>query len=91
MARPKKSEALDLKQRINLTVGVIDRLICRKDIKCQAFLRGSKVPALRVRVNMNAWKGGRWAQMRELIKEVNALVRESRTLVSDAAKSGWTV
>ncbi len=50
MARPKKNEALDLTERVNLTVGAIDRLSCRTDIKCQAFLRDSEVPALRVRV-----------------------------------------
>jgi hypothetical protein len=50
MARPKKSEALDLTERISLTVSAIDRLTCRTDIKCQAFLRDSEVPALRVRV-----------------------------------------
>lgn len=50
MGRPKKNEAPDLTERVNLTVGVIDRLTCRTDIKCQAFLRDSEVPALRVRV-----------------------------------------
>lgn len=49
MARPKKSEALDLTERINLTVGAIDRLSCPNG-KAQAFLRDSEVPALRVRV-----------------------------------------
>lgn len=49
MARPKKSEALDLTERINLTVGAIDRLTCPNG-KAQAFLRDSEVPALRVRV-----------------------------------------
>ena len=50
MARPSKSKPLDLTERINLTSGAIDRLTCRTDIKCQAFLRDSEVPALRVRV-----------------------------------------
>jgi len=54
MARPKKNEALDLTARVNLTVGAIDRLTCRTDIKCQAFLRDSEVPALRVRVSVVA-------------------------------------
>jgi integrase len=50
MARPRKTSLLDLTERINLTVGAIDRLTCRTDIKCQAFMRDSEVPALRVRV-----------------------------------------
>lgn len=50
MARPKKSEAPDLTERVNLTAGVIERLTCRADQKAQAFLRDSEVPGLRVRV-----------------------------------------
>ena len=50
MARPKKSEAPDLTERVNLTAGVIERLTCRTDQKAQAFLRDSEVPGLRVRV-----------------------------------------
>jgi integrase len=50
MARPKKNEAPDTTQRVNLTVGVIERLTCRTDQKAQAFLRDSQVPGLRVRV-----------------------------------------
>lgn len=50
MARPKKTEALDLTQRVNLTAGAIERLTCRTDVKAQAFLRDRDVPALRVRV-----------------------------------------
>ncbi len=50
MARPKKSEAPDLTQAIDLTAGVIERLTCRTDIKAQAFLRDTKAPGLRVRV-----------------------------------------
>lgn len=49
MARPKKSEALDLSQRMNLTLGVIDRMACPEG-KQQVFLRDSEVPGLRVRV-----------------------------------------
>lgn len=49
MARPKKSDAPDLSQRVNLTAGVIERLVCPAD-KLQAFLRDSEVPGLRVRV-----------------------------------------
>jgi integrase len=49
MARPKKTDALDLTQRVNLTAGAIERLTCRTDIKAQAFLRDSEVPGLRVR------------------------------------------
>lgn len=50
MARPKKDLPLDLTQRIPLTVGAIERLTCRTDVKAQAFLRDSEVPGLRVRV-----------------------------------------
>lgn len=50
MARPKKDAPLDLTQRVTLTVGAIERLTCRTDVKAQAFLRDSEVPGLRVRV-----------------------------------------
>ncbi|MGD9773865.1 tyrosine-type recombinase/integrase [Diaphorobacter sp.] len=50
MARPKKSEAPDTSQAIELTAGAIERLTCRTDIKTQAFLRDVKAPGLRVRV-----------------------------------------
>ncbi len=50
MARPKKSEAPDLAQAIDLTAGAIERLTCRTDIKAQAFMRDTKAPGLRVRV-----------------------------------------
>lgn len=50
MARPKKSEALDLTQAVNLTAGAIERLSCRTDVKAQAFMRDTGVPGLRVRV-----------------------------------------
>ena len=50
MARPKKIDAPDTTQRVNLTAGVIERLTCRTDIKNQAFLRDSEAPGLRVRV-----------------------------------------
>lgn len=50
MARPKKSDAPDTSQAIELTAGAIDRLTCRTDAKAQAFLRDTKVPGLRVRV-----------------------------------------
>lgn len=51
MARPKKSEAPDLANRINLTAGAIDRLACPPG-KQQAFMRDSEVPGLRVRVTV---------------------------------------
>ncbi len=51
MARPKKTDALDLTQAIELTAGAIERLTCRTDIKAQAFLRDTKAPGLRVRVS----------------------------------------
>lgn len=50
MARPKKTDAPDTTQAIELTAGAIERLTCRTDIKAQAFLRDTKVPGLRVRV-----------------------------------------
>jgi integrase len=50
MARPKKTDAPDTTQAIELTAGAIDRLTCRTDTKAQAFLRDSKAPGLRVRV-----------------------------------------
>ncbi len=50
MARPKKTDPIDLTEAIELTAGVIERLTCRTDIKAQAFLRDSKAPGLRVRV-----------------------------------------
>ncbi len=51
MARPKKTDTLDLTQAIELTAGAIERLTCRTDIKTQAFLRDTKAPGLRVRVS----------------------------------------
>lgn len=53
MARPKKTDALDLTQRVNLTAGAIDRLTLPEGTK-QAFLRDAAVPALRVRVTAGA-------------------------------------
>ena len=49
MARPKKSDAPDLAERVNLTAGAIERLTCPAG-KQQAFMRDSEVPGLRVRV-----------------------------------------
>ncbi len=49
MARPKKSEAPDLSERLNLTAGAIERLVCPEG-KQQAFMRDSEAPGLRVRV-----------------------------------------
>ncbi len=50
MARPKKTDAPDTANAIELTVGAIERLTCRTDTKAQAFLRDTKAPGLRVRV-----------------------------------------
>ncbi len=50
MARPKKTEAPDTSQAIELTAGAIERLTCPTDRKTQGFLRDTKVPGLRVRV-----------------------------------------
>ncbi len=49
MARPKKNEAPDLANRINLTAGAIERLTC-PTAKQQAFMRDTEAPGLRVRV-----------------------------------------
>ena len=49
MARPRKTEPLNLTQPIDLTAGAIERLTCPPG-KQQAFLRDSKAPGLRVRV-----------------------------------------
>ena len=49
MARPKKTDAPDIAERINLTAGAIERLTCPAD-KQQAFMRDSQAPGLRVRV-----------------------------------------
>jgi integrase len=49
MARPKKSDAPDLSDRVNLTAGSIERLTCPIG-KQQAFMRDSEAPGLRVRV-----------------------------------------
>lgn len=49
MARPKKTDAPDTTQAIELSAGAIERLACPAG-KQQAFLRDSKVPGLRVRV-----------------------------------------
>ena len=49
MARPKKSDAPDLADRVNLTAGSIDRLTCPIG-KQQAFMRDSEAPGLRVRI-----------------------------------------
>ena len=49
MARPKKSDAPDLADRVNLTAGSIERLTCPIG-KQQAFMRDSEAPGLRVRI-----------------------------------------
>lgn len=49
MARPKRSDGVDLSNPIDLTEGSIERLVCPTDKK-QAFLRDAKAPGLRVRV-----------------------------------------
>lgn len=49
MARPRKTDAPDLKERVNLTAGAIERLVCPPG-KQQGFMRDSEAPGLRVRV-----------------------------------------
>lgn len=51
MARPKKSDAPDLTNRVDLTAGAIERLTCPTG-KQQAFMRDTKAPGLRVRVTV---------------------------------------
>ena len=48
MARPKKSDAPDLREAQDLTAGLIERLTCPAG-KLQAFMRDTKAPGLRVR------------------------------------------
>ena len=48
MARPKKTDTPDLSERVNLTAGAIERMVCPAD-KQQAFMRDSEAPGLRVR------------------------------------------
>ena len=48
MPRPKKSDLPDLSDRVNLTVGAIERLTCPPD-KQQVFMRDAEVPGLSVR------------------------------------------
>lgn len=55
MARPKNSEAPDLTDRVKLTAGTIERLICPAG-KGQAFMRDSEAPGLRVRVTATGAK-----------------------------------
>lgn len=55
MARPRKHEALDLAQPIDLTAGAIARLTCPEG-RLQAFMRDSKSPGLRVRVTAGGAK-----------------------------------
>lgn len=56
MARPKKTDPVNLAERVNLTSGLIERLTCPVDGKAQAFLRDSEVPGLRVRVTSTGAK-----------------------------------
>jgi integrase len=49
MARPRKTDSVDLTQAHDLTVGLIERLACPQG-KTQAFLRDAVSPGLRVRV-----------------------------------------
>ena len=49
MARPKKIDAPDLSEAQDLTVGLIERLVCPAG-KLQTFMRDAKAPGLRVRV-----------------------------------------
>jgi integrase len=61
MARPRKSEAPDLSQPRDLTIGAIERLVCPAG-RAQAFLRDSKGNGLRVRVTRSGSKSFVWEQ-----------------------------
>src|SRR3989338_6622115 len=49
MARPRKTDAVDLDMAHDLSAGLIERLKCPEG-KAQAFLRDTQSPGLRVRV-----------------------------------------
>ena len=55
MARPKKTDSIDLTQTHDLTAGMIERLTCPSS-KAQAFLRDAQSPGLRVRVTTSGAK-----------------------------------
>ncbi len=55
MARPKKTDAIDLAQAHDLTAGLIERLTCPEG-KNQGFLRDAQSPGLRVRVTASGAK-----------------------------------
>lgn len=55
MARPSKSDPVDLSKPVEFTVGMIERLTCPAG-KQQAFLRDTVAPGLRVRVTANGAK-----------------------------------
>ena len=55
MARPKKTEAVDLTHAHDLTAGLIERLSCPEG-KAQVFLRDTQSPGLRVRVTSSGAK-----------------------------------
>ena len=55
MARPKKTDAPDLKETHELSVGLIERLTCPPGA-LKAFLRDKDVTGLRVRVTANGAK-----------------------------------
>jgi integrase len=55
MARPKKTDTPDLSERVNLTAGSIERLVCPAG-KQQVFMRDSQAPGLRVRVTAGGAK-----------------------------------
>jgi len=55
MARPKKSDEIELTTAQDLTAGLIERLNCPAD-KTQVFLRDTKAPGLRVRATAPSTK-----------------------------------
>ncbi len=55
MARPRKTDPVDLSKACDLTAGAIERLACPEG-KTQAFLRDAKAPGLRVRVTAGGAK-----------------------------------
>jgi integrase len=55
MARPKKTDSPDLTQTHELSVGLIERLVCPEGVP-KAFLRDKDVSGLRVRITSNGAK-----------------------------------
>ena len=86
MARPKKTDALDLSQAIELTAGAIERLTCPADTKAQAFLRDTKAPGLRVRVTNTGAKSFVFEAKLDR-KTIRRTIGDVRSWTIDAART----